>query len=382
MHHDLVFEIVRDALLSSVYSNAQLQIPWCGRLLKWMVIMSPQQPFDGTLCADFIFDDDTFQPLSMPAHAPKVRELLSTQHYDAYRPPRNLLRSSAFTEVMSALMVAYQHHQLSTVMDSIKHNDRLLFELSTLPDVPGVQLMHVAGKDGEPAKACFSLPLQGLDLGGVLEFEHKTAVSTQTASNTAEGIITLTSRMPFRLTAVFKVSSAVNSEPQLQLQVPQYASSWLPSNFMLPPWTSSMCLMEFVPAVTQKLQSELDSVVKGLVLKHQVIDSLTQTLGTPLELNGTSGIALYSLFYEGCPALLHVDLSTHKFPEEAPVLTLTNVRMLGSGVEGCSIIKDCPWSPRWATKEQASRILNFVKAKLPGFLHLPQHSSHTLSTGI
>jgi hypothetical protein len=115
-------------------------------------MLSHQKPFNGALCSDFIFDDESFQPLDMPTHASKLRDLLSRQHLTATMPLPQVLRSSAFMEVISALLLAHQHHQMKTVNNTVKHNDRLSFELSTLPDVPGTQLMYLDGRDGDITK--------------------------------------------------------------------------------------------------------------------------------------------------------------------------------------------------------------------------------------
>ena len=62
----------------------------------------------------------------------------------------------------------------------------------------------------------------------------------------------------------------------------------------------------------------------------QFLKALEEAIGAPpLELNcGVGACALFSLAYEGVHLLLNVDMasSSSKFPEEPPLMLLSNVR--------------------------------------------------------
>jgi hypothetical protein len=69
-------------------------------------------------------------------------------------------------------------------------------------------------------QVCFSLPLQGLDMQSFISHEPKPEIPNNDSTSHASVDTTLTDRNPFRLNAVFKVSTgAANSEPELYLQV-------------------------------------------------------------------------------------------------------------------------------------------------------------------
>lgn len=54
------------------------------------------------------------------------------------------------------------------------------------------------------------------------------------------------------------------------MQVPSHALECMPPGFVLPVWGPHMCLMEFLPQVVAKVQSELNSSTKTIGLKREV----------------------------------------------------------------------------------------------------------------
>lgn len=145
--------------------------------------------------------------------------------------------------------------------------------------------------------------------------------------------------------------------------------------FPLAPWTRSSCLMEYLPLLTEKLQASLDALAAKILAKNLVFQSLFSIMGAPLEYNRLSSVAVFSLSAsfdaQSLPVLVHVDASSPKFPDNSPLLTVTNVRAMGIGEAGSTTYTDCPWSPRWTPEEMASRLLTFLKVKVPMFLKDP-----------
>ena len=109
---------------------------------------------------DFIFDDATFQPLhSNGHHAAGLRAALlrlatssppSSQQPQA-SPSQSLAAAShgcGLGQVLPLLLLAYQEHQRARLTAAATTHSRLQFELSTLPEPHGLQLMLL-----EPSRA-------------------------------------------------------------------------------------------------------------------------------------------------------------------------------------------------------------------------------------
>ncbi|PNH10829.1 hypothetical protein TSOC_002331 [Tetrabaena socialis] len=152
-----------------------LLIPWCGRQLRWQLLL----PVPGGGALDVVFDDDTFrplcgpdrpqplfpssphkagqQPLSQQPHGPGgLRAMLRALAADPHRP-------GGLSGFLLALLDAYRAHQVARLEGAAARLPRLQFELSTLEVGPGAQLelLH--------QQARFALPLPPIDLRRLLE---------------------------------------------------------------------------------------------------------------------------------------------------------------------------------------------------------------------
>ncbi len=58
----------------------------------------------------------------------------------------------------------------------------------------------------------------------------------------------------------------------------------------------------------------------------QLFEALQLALCMPLEYNRTGACAMYSFLFMGVPVLLHVDASSQRFPDDKPLLSVTNIR--------------------------------------------------------
>ncbi|KAG2429608.1 hypothetical protein HXX76_010841 [Chlamydomonas incerta] len=137
--------------------------------------------------------------------------------------------------------------------------------------------------------------------------------------------------------------------------------------FLLPLWSAHMCLAEYIPLAADRLRLQIDAHCLMLSTRLQLLSLLGDMLGgPPLELNAAAGTALYGVAWEGAAVLLGLELGG-RFPSDKPAITLQSVRMLGAP-DASRTYRDYPWSPRWAAREMAARIHNWVQDELPNFL--------------
>ncbi len=141
-------------------STIRLILPWCcNRKLRWTVLLSagPRPSMD------FIFEDDpSFQPLLTPTpfrdHLKATLMGFQRQHgsaelrsntHEPHASPR-----ISMVDVVAAVLESFREHERARLAVACVSHPRLQFELSTLPEAPGLQMMLVEAKDGEPAKVC------------------------------------------------------------------------------------------------------------------------------------------------------------------------------------------------------------------------------------
>ena len=109
---------------------------------------------------DFIFDDAAFQPLhNNGQHAAGLRAALlhlatASPSPSSQQPQASPSQSHAAShgcglgQVLPLLLLAYQEHQRARLTAAATTHSRLQFELSTLPEPHGLQLMLL-----EPSRA-------------------------------------------------------------------------------------------------------------------------------------------------------------------------------------------------------------------------------------
>jgi hypothetical protein len=169
------------------------------------------------------------------------------------------------------------------------------------------------------------------------------------------------------------------SQPELSLQVPSGLSDLglgrasaqripvpLLPTLQLPLWTPSMCLAEFLPMASERLQSQVrdrraceglrdlqrntgpgctplvsamtegaplcgqvDAHASMLEARRQIFQELSALLGHALEINWAAGSALWPLTWEGAQVLASCTLGA-RFPAEPPTLLLQCVRCAGA----------------------------------------------------
>ncbi|KAG1664833.1 hypothetical protein FOA52_007091 [Chlamydomonas sp. UWO 241] len=394
-------------------SRVSLRIPWCSRSLSWQLLLTPfPRP-----AVDVVFDDESFQPLLLggslgDAERSRLRAALNAFGSSmgaaaagaaagatpAAGAAAAAAAASAATAVgvsvsggsggsggggggggsggdsslsglVSLLLAGYSAHQRARLAGvSGPGHARLQFELSTLPTSDGVQLMYIAPREGEPGKAIVSVPLDSLDTSKVAPHSRAASGDAPSGGGGGEGGgVGAAARGAgvFRMSAAFRLTDA-NAPPDLHLQTPPAAAAWLPP-VPLPPWSSHMCLMEYVPLLVGKLQGAVDGAVVIMAAKHAFFVALSKVLGQQLEYNKAGGAAMYSLQYEQQPLILHVECGPG-FPSEQPLLTLTNVRTYGAGPDGYKAYCGFPWSPRWPPHEMAARIFNYAQGECGAFL--------------
>ncbi|GFR40370.1 hypothetical protein Agub_g918 [Astrephomene gubernaculifera] len=198
-----------------------LSIPWCGRQLRWQLLI----PTAGG-APDVLFDDEDFRPLCCPpaavpdaraAAASAVRTVLRTWSSTKTQIPtaspaktdpdgRPMGHSQAsqqqisrLSRLVSALLDAYRCHQVARLEEAAvrRQLSRLQFELSTLELGRGVQLELTAQQ-----QARFALPLPPLDLRQLwevlqlygiaveelLQYDSSNHQNRSTATSTAPGV--------------------------------------------------------------------------------------------------------------------------------------------------------------------------------------------------
>ena len=295
------------------------------------------------------------------------------------------LKRCSLSDTVNTLLQILLDMERESALAATSNDSRLQFELSTLPSsTPGLKMALVTSKPPLPDKLWLSVPLS-VSLDGLLE-----------ASGVTEPEEMAHLRSQFSLSAYFPVNTSSSSagqkkEPELpELTLNEYLSTgnsyWLsrlPTPFVIPTWTKSSCLMEFVPFVSEKLQAALDSLAARHVAKNLLFEHLFSIMGPPIEYHRSGSMALFSLSStlenQSLPVLIFIDASNMpKFPEGGPpLLTVTNVRAMGMGDGGSTTFTDGPWSPRWPPDEMASRILTFLKLKVPMFLKDPSSNKKT-----
>ncbi|KAG2488486.1 hypothetical protein HYH03_012990 [Edaphochlamys debaryana] len=215
--------------------------------------------------------------------------------------------------------------------------------------------------------AIFRLPSGGTDLGepelslqlppALLELQALSAPSSSTAPASSTPASTSSSGTP--------ASSFPPGPSASPPGAPRCAVPLLPP-LLLPPWSAHMCLAEFVPLAGERLAAQAEAHCAGLAARQQLVAHLTEALGTCLESNLPGGAALFSCAWEGAPVLVTLELGP-RFPADKPAITLHSARQL-SAPDAARTYREYPWSPRWAPREMAARIHNWLLEELPSFM--------------
>ncbi|CAM8936645.1 unnamed protein product [Rhodiola kirilowii] len=314
-------------------------VPFCLEHLKWDVMYDVNAPM---VAPDVIFgsDDDSFCPFLMEPDARGNNKLVMSSLVDwNYRESFRLLN---LVLELREQYAAYQRKRVGEVED-----ERIKFEISTISHREGIEMMVTGAEKPEEVK--FAVPLLAININEMVpgcpwRLQQK-----------------------IQLQVVFPVRNFAYTPnppaPRLKL-VPSADLRALLSveDVKLPPWSSGMCMTEYLPALEDTLEKQVVESISAIDVRRRFIEALAVVFGRPLEADtifcrrssfmATSGVFAF---------LVHISLST-QFPRQQPSIMLQSAQHFNS--QGWPIkstpLPDYPWSPRWELSQMADRIFEYL----------------------
>jgi len=218
-----------------------------------------------------------------------------------------------------------QQHEIQRAAQS--PNQRLLFELQTISDWPGLEV-YTERAQGR-VNLCFPLVSATNQPVALLHFAF--GVDTQ-------------------------------QPPSTQLHWKSSQGAQFPP---LPPLGREECIMEYVPRV----QTSVTQFLAGLQMRTQqrsvLIGAAISKFGTPLE-RAVDRVSFQFSHHSGfsCICLFVVGES---FPQVMPDIVLYSLHPTRSGKPFSQTYNSYPYSPRWPADELAERWRNFLNEIIPAF---------------
>ncbi|XP_013141418.1 PREDICTED: BRCA1-A complex subunit BRE-like [Papilio polytes] len=306
----------------------RLVLPYCSRKLKWEVIFDASTPW---FAPDFRFDDDSF--LNNPDEEFLTKNVPSLANWNGNDP-------NALCNVINELIKLYKAHQIKKLNED--DESRASFEYSALLG------------NGFTSEQDIEVYV----LGHTAEFLIKLKVDT---SRLPELYNDGTENNPGIDTALMLVRYPNSTNAELMLS--PFLSKCI-GNITLPLMHQSGVLMDYVPMVTDLLNSKIQDLLNNDKLKRGLLAQLiVKYEGAVLEHDANSAALLFEMnnFYW----ILQIDIGIH-FPEKPPILTLRSVYHSSKGKPKHKMLPGCPYKNFEAYIEQQVEIFkNECKGIVP-----------------
>lgn len=328
----------------------KLVIPFAGQQISWNVVLDALNPH---FPPDFCFDDPSFlacpKPEFLEEHVPS---LLNWNHEN----PKALL------QVIEELLNLYKKHQVS----QLKNYSRLQFEYTSIISQPGVseddvevlvQCRERRRMDQEgPPTVHFSIRLP-VDYTCLPETETTIDVGPKEALL----YVTFPSAAEKGLSPKRGVTTLGRVSPRLQLSCQLEQCLYYPS-LRVPSFPPGRCLVDYVPAVIELLDSEVKSVANSFNSRKDFLAALLTDFGTAvLEYDAQTFSKACILYDDGVLLCLVYIAIPPKFPKDKPIYVWQSVRCMKYGKPSSRKVEDYPYSPRWSMTEMIFRLKSFMK---------------------
>lgn len=326
-----------------------LSIPYAGKKLTWNVLFNSLCP---ELGPDFIFDDDTF--LADPDLDTIVTHVPSLARWD-------VTNYDALLMVIVELLLYYKQHQIDSLG---KQGERLQFEYSTL-----VGATEICAEDLEvvllptgvrPVEARFLIRM-------ALDFSKLPERTAHPQDDEAMLLVTFNGPDWNRIV------------PELYLSKSLEEAFGGAASLHVPPFTSSKCLMDYVPEVKGFINEKINLLAMCFEKKKNFIAALLLLKrGSIIEYDAVESChATVLIEHRDFYCLVHFKLPA-TFPKDPPQITLQSIyHMTSLGTLFCQNVEDLPFSPRWTPFEMATKALNhIIEKEVPKFQTNSVKSSH------
>ncbi|KAL4708397.1 hypothetical protein ACJJTC_019633 [Scirpophaga incertulas] len=317
-----------------VDSQFRIVLPYCSKKLKWDVIFDISTPW---FAPDFRFDDDSF--LCNIEEELIEYKLPSLTKWNENDP-------KALCDVISELVNLYKMHQIKKLNED--ESSRAYFEYSAL-------LGDAVTSDND---------IEVWVGSHVVEFLIKLKIDI---SHLSELYSDGTDQNPGIDTALLFVRYPNSTNAELILS-PLLTKSL--GNITLPVMHQSGVLMDYVPMVTELLNTKIKDVIKNEKLKRELLSQLiVKYEGAVLEHDSNSAAFLFEM--NDFHWILLIDIGIN-FPERPPVLTLRSVYHSLKGKPKCKVLQTCPYKNFEGYIEQQVEIF---KNECKGFMSNSQLGS-------
>jgi len=163
------------------------------------------------------------------------------------------------------------------------------------------------------------------------------------------------------LSATFTKNSP---KPKLDLVIPSYWLDFL-DTFELPEWNKDTYFVDYLGLVREKITKSAGSIS----LRREIIKELNSLLNlTIAEWDKQYHTYCSWLVNVGnTPAIVSITFS--KIPSTAPKIVFQSLTATAKNSKKFHSLKhDCPWSPRWTSKEAAQRFKSIIEQAVGSFL--------------
>ncbi|XP_045493231.1 BRISC and BRCA1-A complex member 2-like [Colias croceus] len=304
--------------MEGVESQLRVVLPYCSKKLKWEVIFDPSTPW---FAPDFRFDDESF--LSNIDEENLIKEVPSLCQWNSSDP-------KALCGVLTELIKLYKFHQVKKLNED--DNSRASFEYSALLGNALTTEQDVEVWVG----------------GHIVEFMIKLKVNTSKLPELYNESIDINPGIDTALLLV-RYPNSTNAE----LILSPFLSKVL-GNITLPLMHQSGVLMDYVPMVTDLLNSKIQDIVNNDRLKRELLAQLIiKYEGAILEHDATSAALLFQM--NDFHWILQIDIGAN-FPEKSPILTLRSVYHSAKGKPKSKVLPSCPHTNFEAYIEQQVEI--------------------------
>ncbi|XP_071441444.1 BRISC and BRCA1-A complex member 2-like [Hetaerina americana] len=329
----------------------KLVIPFAGQQIAWNVVLDALNPH---FPPDFCFDDPSFLPCPSPEFLEENVPSLSNW---------NLENPNALLQVIEELLCLYRKHQV----DQLKKYSRLQFEYTSVISQDGI-----SEEDVEVLVQCKDRKQMDQDGPPPVHFSIRLPVDysclpPETDSSPVlgpkEALLYVTFPASNEIGALPKRGGPILSRfsPRLQLSCQLERSLYYPS-FRVPCFPPGRCLVDYVPAVIELLDSEVKSVSNSFNLRKDFLAALLIVFSTAvLEYDALTFSKACILYDDGVLLCLVYIALPPKFPKDKPIYVWQSVRRMPYGKPYTCKVEDYPYSPRWSMTEMMFRLKAFMK---------------------
>ncbi|KAG8231629.1 hypothetical protein J437_LFUL011470 [Ladona fulva] len=342
----------------------KLIIPFAGQQITWNVVLDALNPH---FPPDFAFDDPSFlacpEPDFLEEHVPSLLNWNSEN-------PKALLM------VVEELLDLYRKHQIN----QLKNYSRLQFEYTSILCQPGLseddievlvqsrERRRIDQEGPPPAHFSIRLPVDYSDLPQLPD------TSDESGPKEALLYVTFPSANEKGLSPKRGISTVSRVSPRLQLSCQLEQSLYYPS-LRVPAFPPGRCLVDYVPAVIELLDSEVKSVANSFNLRKDFLAALLTEFGASvLEYDALTFSKACLLYEDGSLLCLVFVAIPPKFPKDKPIYVWQSVRYMDYGKPYTRKVEEYPYSPRWSMPEMIYRLKVFMKEYAVEFF---RHSAYS-----